>query len=259
MGAGRRVMYGGDHSPPFRGVIAAMSSAKVRPVIFPLIVLSVVLLLAFLPSMWVQGVLTKHQVERPDLPGTGGEFARHILDEMKLGHVAVEVTDSGDHYDPEDKVVRLSKPHFEGRSLAAVVVAAHEVGHAMQDAAAYPPLRARTALATRAARIEKLGAFVMLAGPVLMVLSRSPVILALDFLAGGVIMLAGVAMHMVTLPVEYDASFRRALPVLKAGNYIAPEDMTAAHSILRAAAFTYVASAAMSLLNVARWLRVLRF
>jgi uncharacterized protein len=227
--------------------------------ILPLIGLSLVLMLAFLPSMWVKGVLTRHQAERTDFPGTGGEFARHILDEMKLNEVKVELTDLGDHYDPQDKVVRLSKPHFEGKSLAAVVVAAHEVGHAMQDATAYPALRARTAMAKKAAGIERFGSFVMLAAPILMLLSRSPVVLVLDLVAGAIIMLMGVAMHAVTLPVEFDASFRRALPVLKAGNYVRPEDMPAARTILRAAAFTYVAAAAMSILSIARWLRVLRF
>ena len=67
-----------------------------------------------------------------------------------------------------------------------------------------------------------------------------------------------ILMHAVTLPVEFDASFRRALPVLKAGRYLDDKDMPAAREILRAAAFTYVAAAAMSLLNVARWIRVLR-
>ena len=227
--------------------------------IVPLVGLSLILLLAFVPQMWITGVLKKHQAERADFPGTGGEFARHILDEMKLHEVKVEQTHLGDHYDPQDKVVRLSKPHFEGKSLAAVVVAAHEVGHAMQDATAYPPLRARTTLAKRAAGIEKFGSFVMLAAPILMLLSRSPVVLVLDLVAGAVIMLAGVAMHIVTLPVEFDASFRRALPVLKAGNYVGTKDMASARTILRAAAFTYVASAAMTLLSIARWLRVLRF
>ena len=222
--------------------------------IIPLFILTMVLLLAFLPQMWVRGVLKKHQVERADFPGTGAEFARHILDEMKLHEIKVEQTHLGDHYDPQDKVVRLSKPHFEGKSLAAVVVAAHEVGHAMQDATAYPPLRARTELAKRAAGIEKFGSFVMLAAPILMLLSRSPVVLALDLVAGAIIMLTGVVMHIFTLPVEFDASFRRALPVLKAGNYIGPKDMASARTILRAAAFTYVASAAMTLLSIARWL-----
>ena len=223
-----------------------------------LLVLAVLLAVAFLPQMWISNVLRRHQAERAEFPGTGGEFARHILDEMKLGHVKVEETDLGDHYDPETKAVRLSKPHFGGRSLAAVVVAAHEVGHAMQDATAYPPLAARTKLAKSSAGIEKVGVVVMLAAPVLMVLGKSPVFLLMSAVAGAVIMLMSVAIHAVTLPVEFDASFRRALPVLKAGAYVNKKDMASARQILMAAAFTYVAAAAMSLLNVARWLRVLR-
>jgi Zn-dependent membrane protease YugP len=92
------------------------------------------LALAILPSLWVQAVLARHGRERADFPGTGGEFARHLLDEMNLGDVKVEETSLGDHYDPETKTVRLLPRHFGGRSLTAVVIAAHEVGHAMQDA-----------------------------------------------------------------------------------------------------------------------------
>ena len=223
-----------------------------------LLVLAVLLAVAFLPQMWVSSVLRRHQAERAEFPGTGGEFARHVLDEMKLGHVKVEETDLGDHYDPEAKTVRLSKPHFGGKSLAAVVVAAHEVGHAMQDATAYPPLAARTKLAKSGAGIEKFGVIVMIAAPILMVLGKSPVFLLMSAAAGAIIMLMSVAIHAVTLPVEFDASFRRALPVLKAGAYVNKKDMASARQILMAAAFTYVAAAAMSLLNVARWLRVLR-
>ena len=99
----------------------------------------------------------------------------------------------------------------------------------------------------------------MLAAPIMMLLARSPHILIMELLAGVLILGMTVLMHAVTLPMEFDASFRRALPVLKAGNYIPDEEMPAARQILRAAAFTYVASAAISLLDVMRWLRVLRF
>jgi Zn-dependent membrane protease YugP len=147
---------------------------------------------------------------------------------------------------------------MHGRSLAAVVIAAHEAGHAMQDATGYGPLQARTRMAKQAIRIEKLGAIVMLAAPIMLVLSRTPHVLLFEVVAGIVILGMSIAMHAFTLPVEFDASFRRALPVLKAGRYISDKDMPAARSILKAAAFTYVAAAAMSLLDVARWIRVLR-
>lgn len=214
--------------------------------------------LAVLPSMWVNGVLKKHGVARPDFPGTGGELARHLLDEMKLAHVAVEPSQAGDHYDPEAKAVRLAPERFNGRSLAAVVVAAHEVGHAMQDATGYAPLAARTKMAVQAHKLQRLGAIVMLAAPVVLILVKSPHVLILEFVVGLLIMGSTIVMHAVTLPVEFDASFRRALPVLQAGRYIPEADMPAARQILRAAAFTYVAAAAISLLDIARWLRLLR-
>ena len=224
-----------------------------------LIVLGLVLALAVLPQMWVGRVIARHSADRPDFPGTGGEFARHVLDEMKLGHVKVEETANlGDHYDPDAKVVRLAPPHFKGRSLAAVVIAAHEAGHAMQDATGFPPLAARTRLAKQAMRMQKVGAVVMLAAPVIMVLAKAPNIVLIEVFAGVLIFALSILLHAVTLPVEFDASFRRALPVLKAGRYIEDRDMPAAKQILRAAAFTYVAAAAMSLLDVARWFRVLR-
>jgi Zn-dependent membrane protease YugP len=208
--------------------------------------------------MWVRRVIAQHSAERPDFPGTGGEFARHLLDGMKLGHVKVEETALGDHYDPDAKAVRLMPQHFKGRSLAALVIAAHETGHAMQDATEYPPLKARTRLAKRAIWMEKVGAVVMLAAPIMMVLAKGPQILLVEFAAGMLILGMALAMHAYTLPVEFDASFRRALPVLKAGRYIPDRDLPAARQILRAAAFTYVAAAGMSLLDVMRWLRVLR-
>ena len=223
-----------------------------------LIILAVVLSLAVLPQMWVRRVIGQHAAERADFPGTGGEFARHILDEMKLDHVKVEETKLGDHYDPDEKAVRLLPQHFNGRSLSAVVIAAHEAGHAMQDATAYPPLQARTRLAKQAIRIEKVGAVVMLVAPIVTVLAKSPHIFIIQAFMGMMILAMSIVMHAVTLPVEFDASFRRALPVLKAGRYIGDRDMPAARKILRAAAFTYVAAAAMSLLDVMRWLRVLR-
>jgi uncharacterized protein len=223
-----------------------------------LIVLVLVFALAVLPQMWVRRVIAQHSHDRPDIPGTGGQFARHLLDEMKLPDVKVEETNLGDHYDPEAKVIRLLPQNMHGRSLSALVIAAHETGHAMQDATGYQPLQARTRMARQAIRMERIGAVVMLAAPILMVLARTPHVLVFEVLAGVLILGMAIAMHAVTLPVEFDASFRRALPVLKAGGYIKDEDMPAARQILKAAAYTYVAAAAMSLLNVARWFRVLR-
>jgi Zn-dependent membrane protease YugP len=223
-----------------------------------LIILAVVFGLALLPQMWVRRVIARHSAERADFPGTGGEFARHILDEMKLGHVKVEETNLGDHYDPETKTIRLLPQHLNGRSLSAVVIAAHEAGHAMQDATGYAPLAARTRLAKQALRMEKVAAVVMLAAPIVLAVAKAPHVLLIEVFIGVMIFALSILLHAYTLPVEFDASFRRALPVLKAGRYIDDKDMGSAKQILRAAAYTYVAAAAMSLLDVVRWFRLLR-
>ena len=208
--------------------------------------------------MWVRRVIARHAAERADFPGTGGEFARHILDEMKLGHVKVEETKLGDHYDPDAKAVRLLPQHFNGRSLSAVVIAAHEAGHAMQDATGYPPLRRARGSPSRRCRWRRSAPSSCWRRRIVMVLAKAPHVVLIEVIVGVMIFALSILLHAVTLPVEFDASFGRALPVLKAGRYLDDKDMPAAKQILRAAAFTYVAAAAMSLLDVMRWLRVLR-
>lgn len=227
--------------------------------IFVVIVIALILLVAVVPQLWVQRVIARHSAQRADFPGTGGEFARHILDELGLRKVRVEETEDGDHYDPEEKVVRLARPHYGGRSLSAVVIAAHEVGHAIQDASGYAPLKARTQIAKNAGWMQGAATIILLAAPLLVLIAKSPAILLVQVAAIGLIALLTILMHAVTLPVEFDASFKRALPILAAGRYIPDADLPAARDILRAAALTYVAAAAMSVINIFRWLRFLRF
>jgi len=214
--------------------------------------------LAVLPTFWVRAVLARHRGDRPDFPGTGGELARHLLDGMGLNAVKVEETAAGDHYDPDVKAVRLLPAHYNGRSLTAVVIAAHEVGHAMQDATHSGMLKTRTRLAKAAVIIEQVGGVVMLAAPLLAIVLRHPAGFLLELGAGFVILSLSVVLNLASLPNEFDASFNRALPVLRQGGYIPDKDLPAARSILRAAAFTYVAAALMSMINIARWLRIFR-
>lgn len=223
-----------------------------------IVVVAVVLGLAVLPHVWIRQVMARHSAERADIEATGGQLARNLLDRLGLHGVTVEQTDLGDHYDPEKKAVRLSPGNFAARSLAANVIAAHEVGHAMQDATGYTPLAARQRLARQAHYVEKLSVVLMLAGPIIMLVSKSPVVLVLTIGAAALITFFTVLVHAFTLPVEFDASFARAMPVLEAASVLKPEDMPAARQLLRAAALTYVAAAAMTLLDVARWFRILR-
>jgi Zn-dependent membrane protease YugP len=205
-----------------------------------------------------QAGLCKHSKPRPDYPGTGAELARHLLDQLDLTHIKVEATELGDHYDPEAKAVRLTPDKFNGKSLTAITVAAHEVGHAIQDRAGYQPFTERTRLVRVAQGAQKLGGIVMMGIPIAAALAQTPV-------AGVVVLVAGIAtmgiatlVHLVTLPVEWDASFRRALPILQQKNYLSPEDELGARRILTAAALTYVAASLASLLNLWRWLAFIR-
>jgi Zn-dependent membrane protease YugP len=89
--------------------------------------------------------MASHASERADFPGTGGELARHLLDEAGLGSVKVERIENGDHYSPLDRAVRLAASNYDGKSVTAVAVAAHEVGHAFQHAQGYGPVMMRQA------------------------------------------------------------------------------------------------------------------
>jgi len=222
-------------------------------------VLTILLAVLVGPHWWVRHVMERHGVERADLPGTGGELARHLLDLAGLRGVKVELTGDGDHYDPEERAVRLLPQHHDGRSVAAVAVAAHEVSHAVQHANGEPAFALRFDLVRKVIWIDRIGIVLLSLAPFIAILARAPRLFIVELIAGLALLAVRVAVHVVTLPVELDASFGKALPVLERGGYLAPADMPAARTVLRAAAFTYVASALMTLLNVARWLRILRF
>jgi uncharacterized protein len=228
-----------------------------------MIVLGIIGLIAFIallygPRFLIEWTMNTHSAERTDFPGTGGELARHLLDQAGLQHVKVETTGHlGDHYSPEEKTVRLSDRNFNGRSVTAIAVAAHECAHAVQDRDGYRPLQIRQRLMKTCITIERTGSILLMAAPLVFALTRSPVILIGEIAAALAILASTIVVHAFTLPTEFDASFKRALPALS--RYIPEEDMAGAKSVLRAAAFTYVAGALVSLLNIARWLRVLRF
>lgn len=223
-----------------------------------ILLLLIVLLVLLGPQLWTRRVFAQYRGHREDYPGTGGDLARHLLNRFNLLHVKVEITEMGDHYDPIDKIVRLAPDNFGGKSLTAATVAAHEVGHALQDQAGYKPLQERTRLIRVAQRAEKIGLMLMIGIPIVAALTHSPAGGLLVFLAGLATMSIGTLVHLITLPVEWDASFRRALPILEYGHYISQDDFHGARRILTAAALTYVAASLGGLLNIWRWITLLR-
>lgn len=224
-----------------------------------LILLAVLLLaLVFGPGLWVRRVMRRYN--RPDdrYLGTGAELVRHLGDRLGLEGLSVEETEQGDHYDPRDRTVRLSSANYHGRSLTAVTVAAHEFGHALQDFEDYGPFRRRTRLVANTRILQKIGAGLLMAAPFVVLASRAIPAGLLLFLGGLLSLGSATLVHLATLPVEFDASFKRALPILEQGGYLKAEDRPHARRILRAAALTYVATSLFSLLNVARWWAILR-
>ncbi len=223
-----------------------------------LILILVIGTLVFGPTLWVRSVMKRHSGNRPDFPGTGGELARHLLDSADLTDVTVEQVPAGDHYDPAKKSVRLTKSNYTGRSLTAVAVAAHEVGHAIQDRDGYKPLHVRQRIIKIAALTDTIGSVVLFGLSFAGSAAAGPRVLLLGAIAVVLMGMVRVFANLITLPVELDASFNRALPILEHGRYIKREDLPAAKGILKAAAYTYIASSALQLLNFFRLLRGMR-
>lgn len=223
-----------------------------------LVILLLLLAAIFGPQFWVRHEMSRHAAARPDLPGTGGELARHLLDRFQLGAVAVEATDAGDHYDPDARAVRLSPANHDGRSITAVAVAAHEVGHAIQHAQGSALFALRTGLARLLGRIDKVAMVVLVTAPFIAIMTRVPSIGLFQLGLAVALLGIGLVVHLVTLPLEIDASFGKALPILTTDGYLDAADVPAARGVLRAAAFTYVAGALVGLLNFLRLLRLIR-
>ncbi len=222
-----------------------------------LFIAAVVIGMFFGPRFWATRVLNRYNREEY-FSGNGLDLARMLLDRMDFRHVKVERTELGDHYDPFEKAVRLSNKNCGGKTLTSVVVSMHEVGHAIQDCTGYAPLMARNRYIHIANKIKKIGAGLMMAIPLVAIVTKVPAMGFIMFLAGLASLGIPVVVHMLTLPVELDASFKRALPILKSGEIIPPEDLPAARKILLACALTYVAGALASLLNIWDWIRILR-
>ena len=222
------------------------------PIIFLLCLLFAIV---FAPQLWVKHTLKKYHQPPDRYRGSGAELARMLLDLENLAHVTVEKTDRGDHYDPIEKAVRLSPECFDARSLTAITVAAHEVGHALQDRDADPRLRLRTSLAVLMGKLQPLNVGFLLVGSVLATALGNPRLIALIVIAALTIQLLSTVVNLITLPMEWNASFGRALPMLQAHDILLEGDQHHARRILKAAALTYVAASLISVLFLLRWVR----
>lgn len=213
------------------------------------------ILLIILPQLWVRSTLSKYAHEPSSISRSGADVAREILNKNGLNNIQVEVTHIGDHYDPKDKAVRLTEQFYYGKSLTAVTVAAHECGHAIQDAENYGFMKLRTAV-TPVIQICQFGPMLLVISLMLTAFLASP-IWKLTALIGLLMYIGIFFFQLITLPVELDASFSRAVPVLEGSGYISPDEKEKANKILQACAFTYVAAALFSLIEILRWALIL--
>ena len=217
----------------------------------------IVLALIFGPSLWVKLVMWRYSSEKPEMPGTGGELAKHLVKRFSLKDVDVEVTNQGDHYDQIEKKVRLSQEHYESKSLTAIAIAAHEVGHAIQDQQGDKRLATRTKMVPIVDKVARWSVAIIYLSPVIGIITRHPMPFSLLLTLGLSGFIARMMIHALTLPIEFDASFSKALPLLREGNYVSQSNEKAVSSILRAAALTYVSAALADILNLSRWIVIL--
>ncbi len=204
---------------------------------------------AFLMAMWAQWWIRSAYKKGMQIPAhlSGAAAARHILDTAGLQHVGIEVVGGqlSDHYDPRQKVLRLSQEVYYERSAAAVGIAAHEAGHALQDAKNYLPLVVRN-MAVPAAQFGPTAFFVLLLAGLFLGMPQLILI--------GIACFAMVAVfQVVNLPVEFDAS-ARAKRLLTEHGIVDAQAASAVNSVLNAAAMTYVAATLQTLLTLAYYL-----
>jgi hypothetical protein len=188
----------------------------------------------------VRGAFNKYQKVRTLRGLTGAQVARALLDEQGLSHVAIEETQGklSDHYDPRSQVLRLSPEVYRSQSVAAAGIAAHELGHALQDSRGYTPLKLRSAIVPATQFGSMLAPWLFIAGWILNITALAWV---------GVILFGiAVIFTLVTLPVEFDAS-KRAKKLLTSSGVLVGDEMEGVNKVLDAAALTYVAAAVSSI------------
>jgi uncharacterized protein len=213
----------------------------------------ILLLPAIALALWAQGKVRSNYNKYSKVASRGGlsgaDVARRILSSNGLADVEVRGVDGqlSDHYNPRDRSVNLSPAVYQGRSLAALAIAAHETGHAMQHGEAYFPLTMRSAIAPSVSIGSTLAFPLFFVGFIFAAKVGWLMDVGIWFFS------AAVVFHMVTLPVEFNAS-SRAMAILKNDGYLAQDEAVGAKKVLDAAAMTYVAAAAVSVMHLVRLL-----
>ena len=213
-----------------------------------MIFLIVLLSISILPVIWINYVFKKNDVILPNMPFNGIEFGNQLIKELELKDVCLEKTLIGDHYDLDQRKVKVGEDRLRKKSLTSISIICHEIGHAIQHAENYTPLITRTKLVKNTLWINKIAFAVIYIGlPIIFATGYLPLIKVCILL----ILLSlfiGVVIHLVTLEVELDASFNKAMPIIKKKIPAVYHD--SCRSILRAAAFTYVVGVFKNLISL---------
>ena len=213
-----------------------------------MVVIFLFFIITFAPIVWVNYVFKKNDKILPNMPFDAYEFGEQLIKELKLNNVRIEKTLIGDHYDLDEKKVKVHEDRFKRKSLTSISVICHEIGHAIQHSEDYSPLITRTKLVKNTQWINKISMYLIYVGfPVIFatgLLSLIKVCVLLILLSA----LTGVIVHLITLAVEFDASFNKAYPIIK--QKIPEVYHDSCRSVLRAAAFTYVVGVFKNLISL---------
>ena len=198
----------------------------------------ILFVLSILPMAWLNYVFKKNDAILINMPFTGLEFGETILNEIGLNDVKIEKSLTVDHYDLSEKKVKVTEDRLSKKSLTAISIVCHEIGHAIQHKQKYKPLEQRTTLVKNTAWISQLGSGLLMVGIPTILATGSYNLIKVCLLLVLLSLLTGILVHLITLEVELDASFNKALPIIK--DKVPSEYHNACESILKAAAFTYV-------------------
>ncbi len=211
-------------------------------------ILFLIFFLFVLPKFWLSNAMKKNDEELMNMPFTAEEFGQIILKENNLSDVKIEETEQVDHYDLHDKTVRVQQGRLAKKSLTSLTIICHEIGHAIQHKEEYGPLVRRTSLVERTQWISKFGGVILYSGLPLILATGSFGLIKVCLLFVLISVLLGVFIHLITLDVEIDASFNRAMPILE--EKIPSEYHSQCKNVLQAAAYTYVIGALTSFLSL---------
>ena len=202
------------------------------------IYLLILFFLFLAPVIWLSYIFKKNDKLLINMPFNWLEFGNNLLEELGLNNVKIEKSLIGDHYDLKEKKIKVSEERMLKKSLTAISIVCHEIGHAIQHDENYKPLEQRTKLVKSTAWISQLGSGLLLMGLPTIFATGSFSMIKICLILVLISMLIGIIVHLITLEVELDASFKKAFPILK--KKVPQEYHKACYSVLKAAALTYV-------------------